>query len=263
MENYRNAFTANHTEDLVVTHRVVIHRGEMVVTGTGTKHTCDSIMAFCQASNTRLVCFNSLLQPIALWCPIRALAAPAIAAAFRGGAVWRRWYRRRGRLETAVWALAVTWGWARCRAWRADVSYHTPWGKKENAAYSDITSRHATLPCEPRHDPAPPDPAITCSWARSFPSLPPACSSPFVFEGWPPSLPRPLLSSYQPPLTKVKLKQQTQRTEQQTELQDRAVGRGHREAQGGFPWPPSEQSSSGATSKARLLQCCGAGMQTS
>lgn len=32
-------------------------------------------------------------------------------------------------------------------------------------------------------------------------------------------------------------------------LQDRAVARGHREAQGRFPWPPSEQSSSGATAK--------------
>lgn len=104
----------------------VIWKGKTMFTGTGTKHTCDSIIAFCQTSNTWLVCFNSLLQPIALRCPVRAFTAPAIASAFRGGAVWRRWYGRRGRLETAVWALAVTWGWARCRARRADVSYHTP-----------------------------------------------------------------------------------------------------------------------------------------
>lgn len=47
--------------DLVITHRVVIHKGKTVFSGTGTKHTCDSIMAFCQTSNTGLVCFNSLL----------------------------------------------------------------------------------------------------------------------------------------------------------------------------------------------------------
>lgn len=82
MEALLCTFTASHMEDLVVIYGVVIYKGKMVVSGTGTKHTCDSIMAFCQTSNTRLVCFNSLLQPIALQCPIRALAAPAIAATF-------------------------------------------------------------------------------------------------------------------------------------------------------------------------------------
>lgn len=121
--------------------------------------------------------------------------------------------------------------------------------EKKKAARSDITSRHAPLPCEPCRDPAPPDPAITCPWAHSFLSLPlaflhlfstadlPICAIPFSC----------LISLLR---SKPRWNVRTRRwSNKPCYWQDGTAGRGHRAAQGGFPWPLSEQSLSGARAK--------------
>lgn len=89
--------------------------------------TCHSTMTLCHARCTWLACFHRTIYSIIFQNAFNTgeITTFGITIVIRIRAIWRRWNRREGGLETIIRSLTVTRGRARGWAGRTDVGNHT------------------------------------------------------------------------------------------------------------------------------------------